>query len=125
MLSTGFTGGGLNHPQGIAIDGSGTVWVANFRGNSITELAGATAPHPGQILSPASGWAPTPTSLQAFAIAIDPSGNLWISNFAANTITEVVGLATPVKTPLNGPPANTLTNAATGHMIRNRSRISL
>jgi len=104
ILSSGFTGGGLNQPQGIAIDGAGTVWVVNFRGNSVTELAGAASPYPGQTLSPAAGWAPTPTSLQAFALAIDPSGNLWITNFAADSITELVGLATPVKTPLSALP---------------------
>ncbi len=105
VLSSGYTGGGgLAHPQGIAIDGAGTVWIANFRGNSVTELAGASSAHPGQPISPSSGWAPSPTSLQAFAIAIDASGNLWISNFANGTLTELVGLATPVKTPLNGLP---------------------
>jgi len=104
LLSPGYTGGGLLHPQGIAIDGAGAVWIANFRGNSITELAGAASAHPGQPLSPAIGWAPTPTSLQPFAIAIDASGNLWISNFSNNSITQIVGLATPVKTPLSALP---------------------
>ncbi len=104
VLSTGYTGGGLLHPQGIAVDGAGNIWVANFRGNSVTELAGAASPKPGQILSPAAGWAPTPTSLQAFALAIDASGNLWVSNFSSNSITEIVGLATPVKTPLSALP---------------------
>ncbi len=104
VLSTGYTGGGLLHPQGIAIDGAGTVWVANFRGNSISEFAGAASAHPGQPLSPPIGWAPTPTSLQSFAIAVDGSGNLWVSNFAANSITQIVGLAAPVKTPLSALP---------------------
>jgi hypothetical protein len=36
----------------------------------------------------------------AFALAIDASGNLWISNAGSNTLTEFVGLASPVKTPL-------------------------
>ncbi len=101
VISNGYTGGGLLHPQGIAVDGAGDVWVANFRGNSISELAGAGAAHPGQILSPATGWAPTPTSLQPFAIAIDASGNLWVTNFADNSITKLVGIAAPVKTPLS------------------------
>ncbi len=104
VLSTGYTGGGLLHPQGIAIDGAGNVWVANFYGNSISELAGSTSPHPGQALSPAIGWAPTPASLHSFAIAVDSSGNLWISNFAADSITKITGLATPVKTPLSALP---------------------
>ncbi len=104
VLSPGYTGGGLLHPQGIAVDAAGTVWVANFRGNSVTELAGAGSPQPGRILSPAAGWGPTPTSLQPFAIAADASGNLWISNFADRSVTELVGLATPTKTPLNALP---------------------
>ncbi len=42
--------------------------------------------------------------LEAFALAIDASGNLWVTNFGNDTLTEFVGLATPVKTPLLGPP---------------------
>jgi MBG domain (YGX type) len=91
------------HPQGIAIDGSGHVWVTNYLGSSITELAGSTAASPGQILSPTHGYAADAGFVQAFAIAIDASGNLWITNFNTNTLTEIIGLATPVKTPRLGP----------------------
>jgi streptogramin lyase len=91
------------HPQGIAIDGSGHVWVTNYLGSSITELAGSTAASPGQILSPTHGYAADAGFVQAFAIAVDASGNLWITNFNTNTLTEIIGLATPVKTPLLGP----------------------
>jgi hypothetical protein len=38
-----------------------------------------------------------------FAVAIDASGNLWVVNKATNALTEIVGLATPVKTPQIGP----------------------
>jgi sugar lactone lactonase YvrE len=91
------------HPQGIAIDGSGHVWVTNYLGSSITELAGSTASSPGQILSPTAGYARDANLVQGFAIAVDASGNLWITNFFTNTLTEIVGLATPVKTPQLGP----------------------
>jgi hypothetical protein len=39
-------------------------------------------------------------------LAIDASGSVWVSNSAmnANTLTQFVGLASPVKTPLLGPP---------------------
>lgn len=99
----GFTGGGINHPQGIAIDGSGTAWVANYRGPSITQLAGASTAIPGAALSPAAGWGPDAKLLEAFSIAIDAAGNIWVSNFGSNTLTEFVGMAAPVKTPLLGP----------------------
>lgn len=104
VISSGYTGGGINHPQGIAIDGNGNVWVSNFRGPSLTELAGASGGTPGATLSPAAGWASDAGLLEAYAIAVDASGNLWVSNFGNNTLTEFVGMAAPVKTPLLGPP---------------------
>jgi streptogramin lyase len=106
ILSNGYTGGGLSHPQSIAIDGAGNLWIANYRGLSITELAGASSAPvaPGTALSPAAGLGGHAALRQAYAIAIDASGNLWVSNFGSNTITEFVGIATPVRTPLIGPP---------------------
>jgi streptogramin lyase len=100
---SGFTGGGVDHPQGIAPDGAGNVWVANYRGLGITELAGATASSPGAALSPTNGWAADAGLLEPFALAIDAAGSVWVSNFGSNTITQFVGVAAPVKTPLLGP----------------------
>jgi streptogramin lyase len=81
-VALSFTGGGLNFPEGIAIDASGDVWVANGGsdpsingGNgSITELSSQ-----GAILSGTNGFTgggiyyPEP-------MAIDASGNVWIAN---------------------------------------------
>jgi len=105
VVSSGYTDslGSLQRPQGIAIDGSGHVWVTNILGSSITELAGSAATSPGQILSPTAGWALDAGFNHGWAVAIDASGNLWITNFTTNTLTEIVGLATPVKTPQLGP----------------------
>lgn len=103
VISSGFTGGGVYHPQGIAVDGSGNVWVANYRAPGLTELAGAAATVPGAPLSPANGYGVDAQMVEAFAIAIDASGNIWITSFGNNTVTEFVGLAAPVRTPLLGP----------------------
>jgi streptogramin lyase len=103
VLSSGYTGGGLNRPQGIAVDGQGNVWIANYHGNSLTELAGADSTSPGTPLSPAVGFGSDAGLSLPFALAIDASGNLWVSSFANNGVTEYVGAATPVKTPLLGP----------------------
>jgi sugar lactone lactonase YvrE len=91
------------HPQGIAVDGSGHVWVTNILGTSMTELAGSAASSPGQILSPTAGWARDAGFNYGWAVAIDASGNLWVVNHTTNLLTEIVGLATPVKTPQVGP----------------------
>ena len=97
------SGGGINHPQGIAVDGSGTVWVANFLGNSLSEISGSTSSTLGTLLSPSTGFGTDASILQPYGMAIDASGSIWISNFGNSTLTQFIGIATPVKTPLLGP----------------------
>jgi len=92
------------HPQGIAVDGGGSVWVANYRAPYLSKLAGSTAAVPGAALSPATGIGADAALLEAYAIAIDASGNLWVSNQGNSTITKFLGLAVPVKTPLSALP---------------------
>ena len=105
LSSGGFKGGGLSHPQGIAVDGAGNIWVANYRGPSLTELAGANATIPGASISPAAGFGHDAALLEAFALALDAGGNIWVTNFGSNTLTEFIGMAAPVRTPLLGPVA--------------------
>ncbi|MGH7071685.1 MAG: hypothetical protein ACREFO_16970, partial [Acetobacteraceae bacterium] len=110
--ASGFTGGGLQSPGGIAIDGAGTVWIANYRGASISALAGApgaagtsgtAAAAPGTPLSPPTGFVST-SLLLPFALAVDASGDLWVTNFGNDTVTDFVGIAAPVKMPSIGSP---------------------
>jgi streptogramin lyase len=104
VLSNGaFTSASLIDPDGVAIDGAGTVWVSNYRGPSLTEFAGAAASAPGTALSPAGGLGSDAGLLEAYSLAIDSSGNLWVSNKGSNILTEFVGLAAPVLTPQIGP----------------------
>ena len=105
VIATNYTAGGsIYHPQGIAIDGAGNVWVANYRAPYLSELSGATSKVPGSALSPAAGLGADAKLIEAYAIALDASGNIWTSNQGSNTITKFVGLAVPVKTPLSGLP---------------------
>jgi len=105
--STSFTGGGVNGAYGgaygIAIDGAGNVWTANlgvdqpadgnYIGGSISEFD-----KNGNALSPANGFQ---YGLQnPDSIAIDGSGNVWVVDNGDGTLTELVGAATPVVTPL-------------------------
>jgi streptogramin lyase len=106
VLSSGtFTGGGIDHPQGIAIDGAGNVWIANYRTPALPELAGAASAAPGAVLSPSLGLGSGAALLEAYAIAIDASGNLWVTNFGSNILTQFIGLAAPVRTPRRTLPA--------------------
>ena len=93
----GYSGGGVDGPYGIAIDGAGNVWTANNGGNSnsVSEFnSGGTA------ISGANGYVSNGL-LEPYGIAIDGSGNVWVaSDYTSGPLTEFVGAATPVVTPL-------------------------
>ncbi len=102
---TGYTGGGLNIPEDIAIDGAGNVWVANrgtnatsppYPDSAVSEFSG-TGASAGTAISPSTGYqAGLNLSLR---IAVDGSGNVWVTNASLNSITEFVGAGSPVVTP--------------------------
>jgi len=71
-----FTGGGLNTSAGIAIDGSGDIWVANSGNNSISEFNPLGAALSGSGFT--GGGLDNP-----WGIAIDSSGNVWVANNSA------------------------------------------
>jgi len=109
LSNGGYTSASLDDPDDIAIDGVGTVWISNYRGASLTELAGSAASVPGTALSPAGGLGSDAGLVEAYSLAIDASGNLWVSNKGSNTLsqyflTQFIGLAAPVRTPQIGPP---------------------
>jgi streptogramin lyase len=97
--TSGYTGGGLSSPYGIAIDGAGNVWAANNGGNanSISEFSSG-----GIAISGANGYVNVGMS-SPYALAVDGSGNVWVvaSANAMGPLTEFVGVATPVVTPLS------------------------
>ena len=65
-----------NWAGGIAIDQHGFVWVANYMGDSVSQLASD-----GTVIS--SGYTDTTGSLQhPQGIAIDGSGNVWVDQLA-------------------------------------------
>ena len=97
-------GGGVLRPQAIAVDGAGTVWVANYQGNSLSEIGGATGAAPGMFLSPSTGFGADASLFGPYSLAVDASGSIWVSNSGRNTLTQFIGVAAPVKTPMAGPP---------------------
>ena len=83
-IAVTYTGGGLNQPNGIAVDGTGNIWTANQGGASIskfstTGVAAATNGYPNAGLSTPKG------------IAIDGLGNVWVANSGNNTVSEYNG----------------------------------
>ena len=76
-LGINYTGGGLNNPQGIAIDGAGNAWVIGYFSDGLDEFSST-----GAVLF-GSGGLNVPGG-----IAIDASGNAWIPNGGRNAVTE-------------------------------------
>ncbi len=106
MSTTGNVEASLESPddfsaaQGIAIDGTGNVFAANFRGDTLEELTN----FPAAIISPSYGFGLDAPLNEPLGIAVDASGSVWVTNTGGNTITQFVGLGTPVRTPMAGPP---------------------
>jgi sugar lactone lactonase YvrE len=84
-LSVSYFGGGLGQPQGIAIDATGNVWVANLVANTVSEFTAL-----GLAISSATGYkgggVKGPT-----AIAIDLTGNAWVANLSSTGESEFQG----------------------------------
>jgi polygalacturonase/sugar lactone lactonase YvrE len=91
--------GGISSATSLAFDGAGTIWITNGSG-MVSGFSNAGA---------AVSSKQTSTTTAPSGVAIDISGNLWVTNSGANTVDEVIGGAAPV-VPLatavqNGAPA--------------------
>jgi sugar lactone lactonase YvrE len=85
-VAIAYTGGGLNAPQGIAIDAAGNAWIANAKG-AVTKLTSLGAVASGAPYT--GGGIGDPV-----AIAIDGAGNAWVANESSNTVTELSSAGT-------------------------------
>ncbi|MGW0766123.1 NHL repeat-containing protein [Streptomyces sp. NPDC002676] len=118
-------------PWSVAIDGSDRVWVAGFGAPSVSVLCGVnTSACPpgsstGSVLSPPDGY--RSNSIQHLtAVQLDQSGNVWLANnwsklvppTGGNGLVELIGVATPVCTPLQPLPARPASTSTTACPIQ-------
>jgi sugar lactone lactonase YvrE len=104
--------GGIYDPANLAIDGNGNVWLTNFSSavagqniSTISAVNGANSgPNSFTAISPANGFGLDAGMEHPDGIAIDASGSIWVSDWGGSAITQFVGLAAPIATPLLGPP---------------------
>jgi len=126
-LTSASTGAALVYPFGSAVDGNGNIWITNRCGpgnvcgnytnsRTLVEINGTgtngtvnLAISPPTNFKPQAQYPATATTFTAIMpdplnIAIDPSGNIWITNYnsgGVSSVTEIVGTAAPVVTPLS------------------------
>ena len=95
-----YYGGGLTAPIDLAVDGLGNVWLVNSGSNSVSEFLST-----GRAQSGGSGYG-SAALVNPFRVALDRSGNVWVANqgtsvVGSGVITQIVGVAAPVVTPLS------------------------
>ena len=97
--SANFPGASFTNGRGVALDGAARVWLASQGGPP--SAGGGQAFPPSILPGPTSQNYLVSPSLAAgpLRMMIDGSGNVWVL-LADNTVTEYIGVATPVVTPL-------------------------
>ncbi|HEY5056447.1 MAG TPA: hypothetical protein VII58_09815, partial [Acidobacteriaceae bacterium] len=88
--------GGLSSPSWVAIDGGNNVWITNA-GNS---YALSEFDSTGAAVTGSYGYQRGTLNNPSF-IAIDASGDVWVPNQNSDSVTELIGAATPTVTPLS------------------------
>jgi hypothetical protein len=88
VTATGYTGGGLDVPEGIAIDSTEHVWLTNGMPTDtggVSEFTNTGSPVSSTAYANGGGNA----SNTPRGIAFDQSGNAWIVNSSANSLIEL------------------------------------
>lgn len=100
------TAGGITVPSRIAIDAAQNVWVSNLHTTvkgateSFSELSGSNSTSPGTAISPSGGYGLDAGLLLPYSLAVDPSGNVWVSSTGTASLVMFYGMAAPTKTPM-------------------------
>ncbi len=100
------TGGGLFSPARTAMDAGGNFWVLDYYGRTsnatdgFTEIAASNPSYPaGTVLSPANSLGRDAQMNGAYDVAVDASGNLWMTAEFSNNVRMFFGIATPTAMP--------------------------
>ena len=107
-----YTGGGMNEPYKLVVDGNDTVWIANYGTNSVSALNVSAGAASGAWLSPNGFSTGTASGTSVVVIGVDPSGNVWTGN-GDLSVTQLLGLGTPTAAPFYGGSTQSTTSGTT------------
>jgi hypothetical protein len=111
-VSSTWTGGGMNGPYKLAVDGGNHIWIANANANTVSGFNTAGS---GSWLA-TNGFSTSATGGAGCVVAApDPSGNLWAAN-SDGSVTQLLGLSTPTASPLYGGIKSTGNNSTPGNL---------
>jgi hypothetical protein len=103
-----YTGANFYQSFGSAIDGNGNVWITNRYNPSLGGTFGAAGSSTlielnsaGTALSPSTNYTYGGILNDPLNLAIDPCGDIWVTNYNGNEFVEILGAAAPVTTPLS------------------------
>ena len=106
--TNGSTQGGLYAPQGMAFDGTGDLWVVNSNGaagGGISEFVPSNNGTTLTALSPSGagiwGFFAGAALNTPIGAAIDGSGDVWFKTKGGSSLYYLVGVASPVVTPIS------------------------
>ena len=103
-----------NGASGVATDQNGNVWIANYYGNSISEVNSCGTLE----LDAATGggvWRPQ-------GIAVDGAGTVWVANYQGNSISEIGGSSSAAPGMFLSPSSGFGTDASLPRAVRPRHR---
>jgi hypothetical protein len=99
-----FTVGGVQNAGSIVLDGNANVWVTSYQpltSGCTGQVSGIT--NAGVAITPSNGYTTPALSVQTagcvYSMAIDGSGNIWYAG--PDSMTEFIGAAVPVHTPIS------------------------
>lgn len=94
-LSVGinYSGGGMNSPSSLVIDGNGNVWVANQTPSTLTLLTNM-----GVAVSGLNGYGGGGLN-NPYSLAVDTSNNIWVANYSASDLSEFNSAGTALSGP--------------------------
>ena len=101
-------GSGFNHPEGVAVDGSGDVFVADLSNNAVKEMVAVAGSIPASptIRTVGGGFNQPP------AVAVDGNGNVFVADTINNAVKQIVAGT-------GGAAAGTVTSSSTVDTLGN------